>query len=119
MIEENNKLIAEFMGFRTGMTWLEDGEYETTHSQQKWVESVLFCGWDNVKEFTPEEMLFHSSWNWLMPVVEKIGKIEFINTKPLAYLMVVNTAITAPIETLYERVVEFIKWYNVNNNKPI
>jgi hypothetical protein len=63
----NNKLIAEFMGVKPlgGST-----EYE--------MYGVLDCIEDGVDEqhfFLEEQLLFHTSWDWLMPVVEKIEEI--------------------------------------------
>ncbi len=115
--EENNKLIAEFMGFKTGMTWLEDGEYETPHSQQKWVETGISCGWESVREFFPDEMKFHTSWDWLMPVVEKCFTNQQFNagSEEDVLIMKLNDAIlTVNINEVHKAVVEFIKWYNEN-----
>jgi len=70
------------------------------------------------------------TWNDLMPVVEKIGKLydtnlpksEEIMTLLLAgqdpidrhYIDVISTSIYSPINEVYKVVTEFIKWYNKN-----
>lgn len=55
-MEENNKLIAEFMGMELG----DD-------------KTVYYDDAENLHPPTPiNKLKFHESWNWLMPVVEKI-----------------------------------------------
>ena len=52
-----NKLIAEFMGMEyLPNEWVTDGVIETGEKNQ----------------FQTEELIFHASWDWLMPVVRKI-----------------------------------------------
>jgi hypothetical protein len=61
---ENNKLIAEF---ENEHEFIRDGNY--------------FYPYDRVNEdghlqgnFSPDEMQYHTSWDWLMPVVDVIMK---------------------------------------------
>lgn len=75
----------------------------------------------------PKELLYHTSWDWLMPVVEKIHKIKGIH-----YIiegsccmviynygnLIVKESTDSMIETVYRAVGEFIKWYNLNT-KPL
>jgi hypothetical protein len=61
-ISEGNKLIAEFMGLTQA-----DGEDGVFH-KGVWVDSEL----DHY-----ESLEYDSSYNWLMPVVEKICNHEF------------------------------------------
>jgi hypothetical protein len=108
--EENNKFIAEFMGIR----------YEENRN-----------GHESSEYFYEDcELEYHSSWDWLMPVVEKIENIEYVNRMGRFnvnaisfeenYTCVItdseNTFIQVEGETkrvaTYKAVVEFIKWYN-------
>ena len=99
---DNNKLIAKFMG--SNLNGLESWQYE-------------------------EELQYHTSWDWLMPVVEKIeedeiynidilqyGTIISSNTKEQGYLEIVNNvadiSFDRKIDHTYKAVVEFIKSYN-------
>jgi hypothetical protein len=90
-IEENNRLLAEFMqpsfnGF---------GTYDF-----------------NGQLLTKEYLKFHNDWNWLMEVVEKILNIclELDNME-----MYYNITDSIPkIDKAYNDCVEFIKWYNEN-----
>lgn len=67
-ILEGNKLIAEFMGF----AYLDDFNYPEQNE----------VGWYNSEgDCCGKELYFHSSWDWLMPVVEKIENIDIRNNK--------------------------------------
>lgn len=61
----NNILIAEFMGYKKS---LEDKDPE-------------HCRWyypgGSEEMFYPEEFRYNESWDWLMPVVEKISSLTF------------------------------------------
>jgi len=61
---ENNKIIAAFMGL----------SYCTKHQYEGWYKNAEFneriCDFDGLK--------YHSSWDWLMPVVEKICRTEIV-----------------------------------------
>jgi len=111
---ENNKLIAEFMGYET----VGDGyiiPYDDTDNDY----------------YLPEHLKFHSSWEWLMPVVEKIENTSVDNKDNSdSFFNVVIEAFECDIngggntihanghtkkEATYKAVVEFIKWYNENN----
>jgi hemerythrin-like domain-containing protein len=93
---KNNKLIAEFMGVNP--TILGD---EITYEMY----GVIDCIEDGVDEqhfFLEEQLLFHTSWDWLMPVIKKMADIR----KDTHYRLY-NT-----IDDAYNEVVEFIKSYN-------
>jgi len=57
--------------------------------------------------FMGEQMLFHDSWDWLIPVLQKISTIDSSagteqRLNPFTY----------SIESVYKGVVEFIKRHN-------
>jgi len=95
---ENNKLIAKFikLGF----------------AQDPRGSSPLFYTRNNL-DYKSSELKFHSSWDWLMPVVSEVGKSSDENTleiiKDIEYGL-----INVSIGNVYEGVIEFIKWYNEN-----
>lgn len=88
---ENNKLIAEFMG------WTEDFDL-ITHTSDKW--------WTD-----PKTHKYHTEWSWLMPVVQKCYKID--NEEGFDNL--VDAVSTLDFDAMYQGVVEFIKKYNEEN----
>lgn len=120
-ILEGNRLIAEFVAKRIdsfpdkSSTWIV-GE---TGSEI----------WHNVDSGYWE---FHSSWGWIMHVVEKIENLKngnsylysfnmgrdfcTIETNDL-YMKTITTASVSgsKIMSVWQAVVQFIKWYNINS----
>jgi hypothetical protein len=104
-MEENNKLISDFMG----ITNMESGQWSITEQMNN--------GY------------YHKSWNWLMPIIEKIeidaivvitgNNCEIYTLKNDDYDFMSNYNIKnnnySKIESTYLAVIEFIKWYNKNN----
>ena len=87
---ENNKLIAEFMGWE----YDENNDWYFTPHRVEVTDGI----YDN--EVPSDLFEFHSDWDWLMPVV---NRILFI--KP-------DFEYVANLEVTYPTVVEFIKQYN-------
>jgi hypothetical protein len=100
-ITENNKLMAEFMG----LTIITDGI------------SFFDINYKPLKNY-------HSDWNWLMEVVDKIESMDFVLNIRQGHVSIVNNSGKTPfytgsdiveeskIESVYNTCVEFIKWYN-------
>ena len=110
-IIEGNKLIAEFMGAipleeSSPLLKLEFGFHHMV--------------------MLPENMKFHSTWDWLMPVVEKIESTEKVlyceitnnncriaQPYPLKTIEIYNRdGNKSKIEVVWEACVQFIKWHN-------
>lgn len=104
---ENNKLIAEFMEFPTHTDAVDDRTiaYDIGGSIMN-VDNTHNENDDNV--FHPDDMQFHTSWDWLMPVLQKCRK-----KNQLEYFDVVYYALEeCDINITYKAVVEFINQYN-------
>ena len=84
---ENNKIIAEFMG----ITPNEAGVYHVSKH----------------KGYSLENLLYHTSWDWLMPVMDKIEQGHEGVPQEL-----INLSLFSTIDEVYKAVVEFIKQYN-------
>lgn len=111
---ENNKLIAEFMG---GYQYDQEGNF------------VTFDLTDNMFSHDTillENLKFHTDWNWLMQVVEKIESLDYmvihnfyiskfevvIKAEHNRVFKDIHIANKTKIEAVYNACVEFIKWYN-------
>jgi len=127
-ITENNKLIAEFMGMKPSKIF---GKYSISKDH---------C---TCNEDTPDKAMngfasiakYNTSWDWLMPVVEKIDSLladgEFITSEyRTCYLDIYTPSWIFPeysadvfcitgegksrLEAMLNCVLEFITWYNEN-----
>ena len=117
-IIENNKIFAEFLD------WEFDDLSETFETPfLKLVDPKAFGDEQFSCKLQDFELEFHSDWNWLMEVVEKIEslgyRIEIVKHICRIYLSNKETIIisenTPKIEAVYNACVEFIKWYNKQN----
>jgi len=109
---ENNKLIAEFMKFPT-----QTDEVDNRTMAYYVGESIMNADNTNNENdddvFHPDDMQFNSSWDWLMPVVIKIGGSQNI----LGAMRVLRPySKVRNIDDTYQAVVEFIKEYNNGKN---
>ena len=118
--KNNNKLIAEFMGYKV-------------MEEDKFLAYDYPKGTDLNKVMVDVAIKYHTDWNWLMPVVEKIESMS--HTKGRHYFLAMGQAYVGfeidrmnvqPFakwgtssnyrkkEAVYEAVVEFIQWHNNN-----
>ena len=91
----DNKLIAEFMGLEVLYRPNSNGFIELSDTE--------LCDVDDLE--------YHTSWDWLMPVVVECFE-RFANTDTIDYMRLNDALITCNIDELYQAVVEFIKQYN-------
>jgi len=105
-ILENNLLIAEFMN-----NWTDTGQEPAYYVYKH-------------KGCSIHELEFHNSYDWIMPVIEKIENtvingIQLSTNIEDQACFILGTSIFAEAETKLEAiwltVIKFIKWYN--NNK--
>ena len=109
----DNEMIAEFMGiesFKDSLASLHQGKI-------------------NVDVDVYEQAQYDTSWDWLMPVVEKIESLGYElmiaesrckinhNTDYSIEEVINIDIIGSKREATYQAVVEFIKEYNDDNNK--
>jgi len=124
-IIEGNKLIALFLGYVKSSSDKDFTFY--THPDGKGI--ITQSEHDYTRYYTHELMearsfLFHRSWSWLMPIVEKIESLGY----PVKIKMNDCWIILPDVEefgankdnkitSVWTAVVSFIKWYN--QNKPV
>lgn len=132
---EGNKLIAEFMGLTPVQIF---GRYSVSKHHctcnDTTAEKALF-GFAEIAKY-------HESWDWLMPVVEKIESLNITDDEGVDYsfdvtisygdctiqdedttrkaLHIYQHGIDGnKIQGVWLAVVEFIKWYNGNTGKVL
>ena len=121
IIEENNRLIAEFMRWNP----CGNGAWHTPY------ENAGYCNGEPTHICDDRHLKFNSSWDWLMPCVEKIEFVHFEGTDKEVWVDVLIQSenchivektsqfetiekIGAKIEATWLAVIEFIQWYNEN-----
>ena len=121
---KDNKLIAEFM---IGAWNLENLNMQCDNSYDLYSVSELSDVFTHIESddldakhfFIPDEMLFHISWDWLMPVVQKVESLGYVfniqGGKAEYGEMISETQCFIAEDKLsstYKAVVEFIKEHN-------
>lgn len=111
-IIKNNKLIAQFMG---GLT--SENSRVVTGCQDIWIPiHGGICRWSTIDSGQGKILKYHKSWDWLMPVIDKITSMnEYLEFKDYNCSMFDDGGIfinTRFIENTWQDVVEFIKWLN-------
>lgn len=101
----DNKIIAEFMGVKPTILG-----YEITYEMYGIIDCIK-DGLDEQHFFLEEELMFHDSWDWLMPVVEKILDLSFQDDGDAEDFYNIRDCMPNLNHT-YKAVVEFIKTYN-------
>lgn len=139
-----NKLIAEFMGFQKVKIdyYGSKGETEFQVRHKRWLDKVqlnsvgtYIVHLKNNKWFEWSDVEYHKSFDWLIPVANKIlilytsnfGVIqkELRNDQSFIARMAVKqmfgvSSVTGKLEidTVYLRCADFIKWYNTLPKEP-
>jgi len=132
---EGNKLIGEFMGWRVydngrGVLWYghrdmfdhgEDGYNCSVEELDKLFNDGELDAW-----FIHQDVIeYHSSWNDLMPVVEKIEKtgtnVTIGNGECEITTWIRGFSRTGvfelKIDAVWHTVIEYIQWYNEQNKE--
>jgi len=97
---KTNCTIAEFMGF---VFYDDKGKYY--HIE----DGYYLC--------KPKKLKYHESWDWLMPVVEKIERLrKDAAPHDVDFDMLkedINDALSeGRLDYTYQNIVNFIKWFN-------
>ena len=110
----NNKLIADFM----------DVQYKSDEDYFKELKEMREDGIFYEQGYMESQLNYHESWDWLMPVVEKIESDDRYDVDILQYgtrirdnqkeiiSNVADISFENKIEHTYDAVVEFIKQLN-------
>jgi hypothetical protein len=136
-ILEGNRLIAEFLGYiyipyTTGNSGKTHGWVLKNYKLIDRKTPKLFLG------RTTKDLLYHKSWDWLMPVVEKIestrdyyvkiyGNQAYVQCKVMADTTILTsqkyvagsayTEENTKLSNTWSAIVEYIKFYNEKCSK--
>jgi len=129
-ILEGNKLIAKFIGLEPHSMFPD--EY-TAPFGFEWMSVYMNCNFQYEREYHKDIIIesfmkFHNDWNWLIPVIAKIYSIDdyLINSEnECNYFFeagiyqddLVYGITTNDIKITFDRVIEFIKWYNAQSTE--
>ena len=112
-MEANNKLIAEFMGYKLaklyiGLAW--ESPYKNSVEDTFELHGRLWRENDSYYKF-------HTSWDWLMPVVEQClekhnNLIDGRYVIDTPYSLIAQALQAVSLKETYNAVVEFIKDQN-------
>jgi len=115
---EGNKLIAEFM---------EEEDISAIFQTEPFVTEVRISH-KSINELEKQgaevRLYYHDNWNKLMPVVEKIAAMDNEDADGLTswegyedLVLIQMTSILCHKQEVYNRVIQFITWYNQQNQK--
>jgi hypothetical protein len=109
-IIEGNKLIAVFMGNERNRDSNSKARFK------HW--AIEGWGW-----FDDNDLRYHTSWEWLMPVVDRIIDLHHKSKgtalgKSTEFDNVLSQPIWTPKTELYKAVVRFIQWLNQQAPSP-
>tara|TARA_R110002167_G_scaffold340884_1_gene548918 strand:+ start:221 stop:556 length:336 start_codon:yes stop_codon:yes gene_type:complete len=109
---KDNKLISEFMG-AVGTPKYNPTEWDVYLTGCLDVDSDD----ENAKHFyTTDEMKYHTSWDWIIPVVREVLTIVNINLINYCVDELKFCVLDNDIDGAFEEVVEFINYLNKTNN---
>lgn len=121
-LPEGNKLIAEFMGYKLR---LPNGMKNKYWEKKLGEETDVLC--------SENKLLYHSSWDWLMPVVSKIEEqgqsVSIFRGCCDIRFDKVREGLEEPepiesgggqqkIVSVWQSVVKYIQWYNTRKQNP-
>ena len=104
-MKAENKLIAEFMGYKF---------YNNLPQQRNGYQLPKHKGTAIYLAYEESELQYNTSWDWLMPVVDKIYNIGLDEQENNKIGDITNALVDVNKEKLHNAVVDFINEYNKN-----
>ena len=104
-IEEKNGMIANFMGVK----FKDDNEYINELKEMR-SNGIFF-----EQGYMASELKYHTSWDWLMPVVDAIYNTDIDEQATNEIGDITHALLDVNINAVHEAVVNFIEFYNKQN----
>ncbi|MGO1820268.1 MAG: hypothetical protein ACTH0S_11365 [Senegalia sp. (in: firmicutes)] len=121
-IIKSNKLIAEFMGYKyipyDPDSKFKAGWWKKGIIKEEQIREPSFRKIGKTKFLCRRhpELRYYNSWDWLIPVLNKIGKVLKNNgDSTKVYLFQDYYLPELNIKEVWENCITFIEWYNENN----
>lgn len=111
---DNNILIAEFMGY-TKATRKEAGA-NLVNEVYEWYLKDMDHYYIDGEWIDEVQLRFDTDWNWLMNAVIKCKERQFFGSNSLITRLN-NALVQADIVLVYEQVIEFINYYNKQDER--
>ena len=118
-ILKNNSMIAEFMGGKE-VDWFSERVIIMPYSKDLTIKNYITKSKAYILD---TEIKFHSSWDWLIPVIKKCWSIKSPTNEGWSKANRIEERVTPcniwndNIIGVYCEVVEFINWYNESKPK--
>lgn len=120
---KNNKIIASFLGGEVREVWIIQGKSEFAwfgEIAEKWRKEKLRISVGTA--IFEEQLLFHESWEWLMPVIQKCLEVDITDFKLPYFGIFRRNNIKEHLCKIdkyntWVDVIYFINWYNTAKNK--
>ena len=96
-IKVYNELIAEFMKYERDKLCYFIPKHAKVNSRGEWIDT-----------FPSEHLKFHKSWDWLVPVLEKIFSLPDYQE----YADVKYQLSRLDLDATHKAAVKFIEWFN-------
>lgn len=100
---KNNILIADYMGYP---------KHHDHYHLRKF--NYYTFSYNTTQDFN--QLCFHLSWDWLMPVLDKIMATTDDQTKAFEGLNIFELGLGTDLTTIYIEIINFINWYNENKD---
>jgi len=107
---ENTELIIEFMGWRVWKPWI---------ARVKYLDHTMVTTSNGSMDIKYLDSKLKEDWNCIKLIVDYIGKIPFNKVDGLREYLAINWSddainIYSSKEEVYNKIIEFITWYNDN-----
>lgn len=130
----NNEMIAAYLDGVVREGWrVQDNAQMVWEGNVAAIYREAFMKLPIGRVIITDQLKFHESWDWLMPVVEKIKKDNWVKIElqeDYTFCLISSPQLGAdpvtleervedmsPISVVYDAVITYIKWYNEKHDR--
>lgn len=120
---KGNALISEFLGATVEPTYINESSGTTWYRVEgdwvvEWRKKGFRTGGFGKKAML-ENLDFHKSWDWLMPICKELVFLKEVNDKEGhdRWIKALDSVVIIyDIDLVFSTVIQFIEWYNTQKN---